>query len=166
MISLQDKVVKVIVTAIPFFVLLGAGVIGLFTKEFDGYISFGFFTATFFCVPILAFELIKSRNFFSTTSFILWFSFSTLSLAFPFMLGMDVTSQGAVSVSEYSMLILSFPLGILSSLVHYQFAPTLTGYQSFFLTWSLFAILGFIQWFILLPWVVIFIKRARRNKRR
>jgi len=55
------------------------------------------------------------------------------------------------------MLIASFPGGLLVSGVHYvlaEFSITIeTSYFSLVLEWVVYFILGYIQWFVLLPWL-------------
>lgn len=56
------------------------------------------------------------------------------------------------------MVILSFPAGLAVSIMHYAlgavFSITVeTSYLSLALEWFMYFVLGYIQWFVLLPWL-------------
>lgn len=64
------------------------------------------------------------------------------------------------------MLIFSFPAGLLISLVHMilgkMFAITITtSYFSLTLEWIAYFLLGYIQWFMFLPWLIGKIRNSK-----
>jgi hypothetical protein len=134
---------------LPYILLCLSIVIGLFTKEFVGYVSFGLFIAALSSIPIMIIDLLKRPNFFSKESLVLWGSFIFISILFPVIFKLDLSIPDSMMVTEYTMLALSFPFGLLSSIFHYQLE--VEGIKLLIFTWGSFAILGFFQWFIILP---------------
>lgn len=66
----------------------------------------------------------------------------------------------------WSMLILSFPAGLLVSMTHFllgQFfsLTVMTSYVSLTLEWAVYFSLGYLQWFILLPYLFKKIRNAK-----
>jgi hypothetical protein len=67
------------------------------------------------------------------------------------------------------MLILSFPAGLVVSAAHYAlgagFSITLkTSYLSLALEWSAYFILGYLQWFKLVPYLIAKLRTLRKKK--
>ena len=66
------------------------------------------------------------------------------------------------------MLILSFPAGLVVSVAHYALGSTFsitveTSYLSLALEWLVYFVLGYLQWFVLLPWLWRKWKARRAN---
>ena len=81
-----------------------------------------------------------------------------------FVLVVTVVSYDDKSFSDiwifltWLMLILSFPAGLAVSAAHYAlgavFSTTVeTSYLSLALEWLVYFVLGYVQWFVLLPWL-------------
>ena len=67
------------------------------------------------------------------------------------------------------MLILSFPAGLVVSAVHYALAAGFlitikTSYLSLALEWSAYFILGYFQWFKLVPDLIVKLRTLRKKK--
>jgi hypothetical protein len=65
--------------------------------------------------------------------------------------------RGADMLLAYAMLILAFPTSLLMPLILMLVSPYLERIGSsiigLFIMWAVFAISGYLQWFVLLPWV-------------
>lgn len=69
------------------------------------------------------------------------------------------------------MLILSFPAGLAISAMHYAlgavFSITIeTSYLSLALEWVAYFILGYLQWFKLVPYLVVRLRALQRSSKR
>lgn len=81
-----------------------------------------------------------------------------------FVLVVTISSYDGKPLSDiwvfltWLMLILSFPAGLVVSAAHYAlgsaFSITVeTSYLSLALEWLVYFVLGYLQWFVLLPWL-------------
>jgi len=77
--------------------------------------------------------------------------------------------MGAEIVFAYSMLIMSFPVGFLApfgvtALDQLLNIGTLGVYTSIVVVWLLYTILGYLQWFKIVPWVIEWIMTQKSKK--
>lgn len=88
----------------------------------------------------------------------LWIGIATLILIIT-LYAFDGTSNNDIGIFfSWYMLAVSFPSGLLVPLVHVTLYDGLAilveaSYFSFFLDWIGFFVLGYMQWFVLLPWL-------------
>ena len=89
---------------------------------------------------------------------VIWSILAIASL-FVTLYGFDGKSNSDIGlVSVWTGLLLSFPFGLLVSLAHvfiYEiFSVTIkVSYISLMIDWVFFAVLGYVQWFVFLPWI-------------
>ena len=89
---------------------------------------------------------------------VLWIGAAVLVLAIT-LYAFDGTTNSDIGIFfVWCMLVLSFPSGLLISLVHvilYDGFSVIveTTYLSFGLDWVGFLVIGYIQWFVMLPWL-------------
>lgn len=142
---------------LPFLMLASVFFIGILKDDPVGYFAFGLILATIFCDLLVIFGIFSTHKFLKYSCFT-WVLFCLICLIYPVLFRLDLSNPHSAIASEYSMLILSFPSGIVSSVVHYQLGGKLEGVMSMVLSWGLFAIAGFLQWFVLMPKIIMFIK--------
>ncbi len=88
----------------------------------------------------------------------LWIGATVLVIAIT-LYAFDGTSDSDIGIFfAWCMLALAFPGGLLIPLVHVVLYDGLsimvmTSYLSFVLDWAGFFVLGYLQWFMLLPWL-------------
>lgn len=146
-----------------YIVFLCAFIVGHVLGEPVGYSAFGLLLTAVLCVLQIVIETLKNPIYFRFRRFCQWLSVAVVGLIFSGFLYSLKGTPDSFFVSEYSMLVLSFPLGVLSSFVHYSILNPFSGFSSLVVSWLIFVFFGALQWFIVFPAIV---KKIGRNWRR
>ena len=100
----------------------------------------------------------------------IWLLLSVLVLVLSLYFFEVKQSQDSEIFLIYAMLVLSFPLGLLASLILslYSFLNgAIAGISILVLVleWLMFLLFGWIQWFVLIPKAIHFVKKFRKESR-
>ncbi len=134
-----------------FAVLIGFPIVGHYKHEFLGYIAFGFFPAAILTiVAILISYSMKTKSSLRLTS-ALWVAQCIYLIVFVNIINSphDYNYLEKAMVVAYPMSIYSFPLSFLLFLVTY-----LIGHLPIFVLWLVLFVSGYIQWFVLIPFLL------------
>ena len=93
----------------------------------------------------------------------LWISLSLLLLFATVFLFDGSPKSDADVVLGYGLMVLSFPIGVLLAVLDGYLGRaafsafgliSTTTYASLTITWLVYTIIGYLQWFVLLPWMI------------
>jgi hypothetical protein len=164
---------------LSFLILIGTPIISFFLSPADvvGSMAFSFIpTAIIFNISILLAHFIRNgaENFARAG----WITLSFLVMVFVLSLSSTPQPESPNDLSVvliYSMLTLSFPLGLVVSLLmggvaywahlaNWQFHQSIQGpWISITIVWLAFFIVGYIQWFKLIPYLIKKCKTYKKN---
>lgn len=151
--------------ALSVFAWLPSVILGT-KQELLGNIAFAFLiSAAFADAAVIASYWLGDRRF--AMSRVVWLLIATVSLAFTLVIAsQEVQSapKDASTVLTFIVLVLSFPAGLLAALI-VSAMPAWLGQAnmvSLVFIWLLFVLLGYLQWFRLIPALL----RNRREKQR
>ncbi len=138
-------------------IFIAISVAGLFQGEFLGSLAFVVLpVAILLNVSILLAHHVENGSVGIAKA--AWIGIAVVALLVT-LYGFDgETSSDIWIVLTWSMLVLSFPASLIVSLVHMAlgagFSITIkTSYLSLAIEWAAYFILGYWQWFVLLPWL-------------
>jgi len=92
-----------------------------------------------------------------------WILLAVLLLLFTMMLFDGSPKSDAEIVLGYGLLVLTFPSGLLLSIAegfvgraafNFMGLVATTSYLSLGATWLMYTVLGYLQWFVFVPWVI------------
>jgi len=97
-----------------------------------------------------------------------WIASVTLLLLISLVIFTPTPQSEVTGTLVFCMFILSFPLGWLSyaatTVVADHFGPIYQSRSLLTATWALFAIIGYVQWFIVIPAVFRVLRRLRGHR--
>lgn len=137
--------------------LVGALFLGFYNKEIMGYFFVGILIASMLSDLLVLISIFCSKKEFYVSRCV-WvlLSFMILILSFSLVSPFDVKASSEIGmIIGYPMSVLAMPLGIIASVISGSFdiRPE-SFYWGNFYDWFLFFIFGYIQWFVILPFIV------------
>ena len=103
-----------------------------------------------------------------------WLVLALLLLLFTVLVFDGTPNSDADIVLGYGLLILTFPIGLLVSVVegfagraafHVMGLNSTTTFLSLGATWLIYAVIGYLQWFVFIPWAICKLREKNDKSR-
>jgi hypothetical protein len=130
---------------------------GIYTKEVRGYFIFSLFISGIFCNVVIIFSYFINRRVLQLLKFSwLGIAFCVLFSAIAFVNPNHNDANRDIGlIIGYPMAFLSFPSGPIASIsLSYTGSRPSSFYAGNIYDWGVFLIAGYLQWFVLLPFLI------------